>query len=229
MALGALWDKKAPTIADHDVVYRKMEQVRGDDRDLRVAKSTFFAVTDDKGTVLSSDQDPDVLKGKNLVLAYPALSKAANGDVVETRGSMPETSYKPNAPDLQWLVAAPLRDGAGAVQGLYASGWSMKRLVYHLEETLKHDLLTEAIQTKKAQFKLPLVYVFVFEQNAVFGAPVTPQVNLQMLEGLDLAAKTAAGAYHQVIDITGRTYGLAAARSPKMGPAAGVAVLRSEL
>jgi hypothetical protein len=228
-ALGALWEKKAPTLVDHDAVYRKMEQVRGDDPSLRVAKSTFFALTDDKGVVLSSDQDPDILKGKNLVQAYPALSKVAGGEVVETTGSMPETAHKPNAADLEWLVAAPIPDATGAVRGMYASGWSMKRLCYHLEETLKHDFLTEAIQTKKDRFKLPLVYVFVFDGAATFAAPVTPDINRTTIEKLDLSAKTAAGVYHQVIEITGRSYGLAAARAPKMGSCAGVAVLRSEL
>jgi hypothetical protein len=39
-AFGALWDKKAPTIADHDAVYRRMEQVRGDDADLRIDRKS---------------------------------------------------------------------------------------------------------------------------------------------------------------------------------------------
>jgi hypothetical protein len=226
--LATLWETKAPTMADHGPVYRRMEEVRNNDRDLRVAKSTFFAVTDAKGDVLSSDQDPDSLQGKNLVLAYPALSKARDGELVETTGAMPETAVKPGAPDEQWLVAAPVRDGAGAVRGIFASGWSMIRFTYHLEETLKHDFVTQAIREKRNQYKQPLVYAFVFVGKKVYGAPVTPIVNVRVLEALDLPARTAAGPHQQVIEITGRRFGLGARRAPKLGPDAGVAVLRSE-
>jgi hypothetical protein len=64
----------------------------------------------------------------------------------------------------------------------------------------------------------------------VYGAPVTPLLNSQTLEGLNLLGKTDHGiAFHQQLEITGRGYGMAAARTPKMGQDVGVAVLRSEI
>jgi hypothetical protein len=77
---------------------------------------------------------------------------------------------------------------------------------------------------------VPLVYVFAFHGPKVYGAPVTPLVDAQTLEGLDLLRTTDNGLlFQQQLDITERGYGVAARRTPKMGPDAGVAVLRSEI
>jgi len=91
------------------------------------------------------------------------------------------------------------------------------------------DLVEDALKAGDSRTKLPLVYVFVFAGSKVYGAPVTPLVNCESLQGLDLVAKTEGGAFHQQLEITGRGYGLAARRAPKMGPDVGVAVLRSEI
>ena len=123
-----------------------------------------------------------------------------------------------------------MRDRSGVVRGVYVSGWSLRRFAYHLEEALKHDLLADALKSGESRTKMPLVYVFVFAGAKVYGAPVTPLVNAQALEPLALPAKTAGGdVFHQQLEITGRGYGLAARRAPKLGPDAGVAVLRSEI
>jgi hypothetical protein len=229
-ALGQIWDGKADPQADPGSLRRALESVRNDDRDLSVAKGTFFAVADDKGVVLRSDQDPDQLAGKSLTAAYPALAKVLAGEVVETRGSMPETAGARTGADEQWVIAAPVRDAQGVVRGLYASGWSMRRFAYHLEEALKHDLVTEALRAGDSRTKLPLLYVFVIAGPKAYGAPVTPAVNSDALEQLGLAAKTDNGiVHHQRIDITDRAYGLAARRAQKMGADIGVAVLRSEI
>ena len=113
---------------------------------------------------------------------------------------------------------------------MYVSGWSLRRFAYHLEETLKHDIVEDALKAGDSRTKVPLVYVFVFAGPKVYGAPVTPIVNSEFLQGLNLAAKTeAGGVFHQQLEITGRGYGLAARRAPKMGADIGVAVLRSEI
>jgi hypothetical protein len=225
-ALGQLWAGDADPKADPGAVWRAMNRVRDQNRDLTVAKSTFFALTDDKGTVIRSDQDPDVFAGKSLTAAFPALVKVLSGETVETLGTMAEAAGARTGGDQEWVSGAPVRDRAGVVRGIYATGWSLRRFAYHLEETLKHDFTEEAL---KGSFKVPLVYVFVFVGSKVYGAPVTPLVNAEELEKLDLVAKTVDGrTFHERIEITGRAYGLGAMRSPKLGADAGVAVLRSE-
>lgn len=228
-SLGPVWDGKKDPLADPSQARRALDRVRDENRDLAVAKSTFFALTDDKGTVLRSDQDPDHLASKSLIASYPALAKVLAGEAIETRGSMPETAGARTGGDEQWLAAAPVRDAQGTVRGIYATGWSMRRFAYHLEEALKHDMTTEALRAGEKHVKLPLVHVFVLAGSKVYGAPVTPLVNGETLEKLDLAGKLAGDAvYHQTIEITGRGFGLAARRTPKMGADIAIAVLRSE-
>jgi hypothetical protein len=229
-ALGQIWEGKGDPHADPGSVRRALEKVRNEDHDLEIAKSTFFALADDKGTVFRSDQEPDQLAGKSLVASYPALVKVLAGEATEVRGSMPETAGARTGGDEQWVASAPVRDGSGMVRGMYVSGWSLRRFAYHLEETLKHDMVEDALKAGESRTKVPLVYVFVFAGPKVYGAPVTPIVNSEFLQGLDLAGKTDGGTvFHQQVEITGRTYGLAARRAPKMGADIGVAVLRSEL
>jgi hypothetical protein len=228
-SLGPAWDGQKDLLIDPSAARRALDRVRDEDRDLAVAKSTFFALTDDKGTVLRSDQEPDHLAGKSLVAPYPSMAKVLAGEAIETRGSMPETAGARAGSDEQWVAAAPVLDGQGKVRGIYASGWSMRRFAYHLEETIKHDMTTEALKAGQKQFKLPLVYVFVLAGSKVYGAPITPLVNSETLEKLDLASKTGGDAtFHQTIEITGRGFGLAARRAPRMGADIGVVVLRSE-
>ena len=227
--LGAVLGAKKDPLDDPSLARRALDKVRDENRDLAVAKSTFFAVTDDKGNVLRSDQEPDHWVGKSLVGSYAAMSKVLAGEALEMRGSMPEAAGARLGGDEQWVAAAPVRDAQGAVRGIYATGWSMRRFAYHLEEVLKHDLTADAVRSGEKHFKLPLVYVFVVAGSKVYGAPVTPLVNSETLEKLDLAAKMTDGAvFHQTLEITGRGFGLAAKRAPKMGADIGVAVLRSE-
>jgi hypothetical protein len=228
-SLGQVWDGKKDPMADPSLARKGLDRARDEHRDLAVAKSTFFAMTDDKGTVLRSDQEPDILAGKSLVAAYPEMAKVLAGETIETRGSMAETAGARTGGDEQWVAAAPVRDAQGKVRGIYASGWSMRRFAYHLEEALKSDMLSEALRAGDKNVKLPLVYVFVVAGSKVYGAPVTPLVNTETLQKLDLTSKTADGAtFHQTLEITGRGFGVAARRAPQMGPDIGVAVLRSE-
>jgi hypothetical protein len=122
-ALGQIWEGKADPRADPGSVRRALERVRSDDRDLSVAKGTFFAIADDKGVVLRSDQEPDGLAGRSLTASYPDLAKVLAGEPVEVWGSMPETAGARTGGDEQWAIAAPIRDGAGVVRGMFVSGW----------------------------------------------------------------------------------------------------------
>jgi hypothetical protein len=229
-ALGQIWDAKVDPHADPSSVRRALDRVRNDDRDLSIAKGTFFAITDDKGVVLRSDQEPEQLAGKSLLIGYPGLEKVLAGEPAELRGSMPEMAGAKSGADEQWIIAAPVRDAKGVVRGMYASGWSMRRFAYHLEETLKHDLVTDSLRAGESRTKQPLVYVFVFAGPRVYGAPVTPLLNSETLEGLAPLGKTEGGVtFHQQLEITGRGYGVAARRASKMGADVGVAVLRSEI
>lgn len=228
-SLGPAWAGKKDTVLDPSVARKALDRARDENRDLSIAKSTFFALTDEKGTVLRSDQEPDILAGKSLVGSYPDLAKALAGEAIETRGSMPETAGARTGGDEQWVAAAPVRDADGKLRGIYASGWSMRRFAYHLEEALKSDMTSEALRAGDQHVKLPLVYVFVIAGPKVYGAPVTPLVNAETLQKLDLMSKTSGDTtYHQTIEITGRGFGLAARRAPRMGADIGVAVLRSE-
>jgi hypothetical protein len=228
--LGAIWEGKGSPETDPSSVRRALDRVRNEDRDLEISKGTFFAATDDKGVVLRSDQEPDQLAGKSLMAAFPGLQKVLAGETLEMRGSMAELAGARSGGDEQWLVGSAVRDAKSAVRGAYVSGWSLRRFAYHLEETLKHDLVSEALRAGESRTKQPLVYVFVLAGAKVYGAPVTPLLNAQTLEGLDLLRKTDNGVtFHQQLEITGRGYGLAAARAPKMGPDVAVAVLRSEI
>jgi hypothetical protein len=228
--LGQIWEGKGDPHADPGSVRRALDRVRNDDRDLAIAKGTFFAVLDDKGIVLRSDQEPDQLAGKSLVGPFPAIEKVLAGEILELRGSMLEMAGTRAGGDEEWVIAAPVRDAASVVRGAYLSGWSLKRFAYHLEETLKHDLVTDALRAGESRTKQPLVYVFVFTGSKVYGAPVTPLLNAQTLEGLDLPGKTAdQSVFRQQLVIADRGFGLAAARTPKMGKDVGVAVLRSEI
>lgn len=208
---------------------RSIQGARGAVHDLEVAKSTFFSFADATGTVLRSEADPDMLAGKSVFAAFPPLKKASEpgSGLVEAFGEMQEARGVKTGPDLQWVAAHPVKDAGGQVKGVFVTGWSFRRFAYHLEETAKREL---ADSTKKAGKKLvPLIYVFALKGKKAYGAPVTPDVNAQAIEALDLVAKTASGPYKGTVDITGRMFGLAAQRTPELGDDAAVAVITSEL
>ena len=82
---------------------------------------------------------------------------------------------------------------------------------------------------KKDDANMPLIYIAVFDETGVYGAPKTPEVSEKALEELNLLEKSKSGPAHGTLEITGRSYGYAAERTPKLGPNVGVVVLRSEV
>jgi len=199
----------------------QLDKTRSKIQDLRVAKSTFFALVDLKGTVIRSDQEHDGLAGKNLSQAFPEISRALGGTFVETRGAMEEASGVRGRKDAQWLAAQPV---GSPVKGLYVTGWSFSAYAYRLENQLRSQLRS----TLDQEGKEPLVYVFVVVDGKAYGAPITPEVNAQAIERqafIKTETKTPAKAE---LEITGREFGAAFLSTPGLGAGSGIAVLRSE-
>jgi hypothetical protein len=197
--------------------------------DLDVAKSTFFSLTDPFGIVLRSEADPDLLAQRSIIEAFPVLKKALDPESgnVEAFGEMSELRGVRKGSDVAWVVAHPVKGSAGALKGIFVTGWSFRRYAYRLEQQAKHDLL-EATE-KNDEKKVPLVYVFVLRGAKAYGAPVTPDVNAEALEQLDPLAKAKAGTWRGQLEITGRRFGVAIARTPKLADDTGVAVILSQL
>jgi hypothetical protein len=223
LKLRALYARNADPHQDLPAARSALLRMRRDVQDLTVAKSTFFALADDKGIAIRNDLEEDAMAGQNLVAIFPDLSKALAGSYVATTGKFPGPP-PPSGADKDWIAAAPVKKDDGSIAGILVTGWSFRRFAYHLQETLKHD-----IETKQKNGKLPVLYIAVFDKTGVYSAPQTPQIDDQALVDLDLETKTASGPAQGTLTITDRAFGYAAARIPKMGADIGVAVLRSEL
>jgi hypothetical protein len=211
---------------DLNAVRDALELARRKVQDLRMAKSTFFALADLSGTALRNDQEQDRMAGRPFFASFPALS-GAKDKYVETTGSMPEAAgVRAPRPDGQWVAGVPVVVD-GTTQAIYVTGWSWASYAYRLEFALRGKLRSE-LADKKTE-KEPLVYVFVVAGKAVFGAPVTPEVNATTIAGLDPLSKVKdAETFSVPMEITGRSYGFAVRRAPALGADIGLAVLRSE-
>jgi hypothetical protein len=193
-------------------------------QDLRVAKGTFFAVTDEKGVVVRDDDEQDTLAGKSLLPSFPDLQSALGGKYVETRGSMAEVAGVRGRADGQWVAAAPVLQGTD-VKGLYVMGWSWSAYAYRLESSLSSNLRGALAENEK----MPLVYVYVIVDKAVFGTPISPEVNAQAIAALSPLSNASATAPTSFeLEIAGREFGLAVELTPDLGKDVAVAVLRSE-
>lgn len=200
-----------------------LDRVRNKVQDLRTAKATFFALVDTNGVVLRSDRAPDLLAGKSLLSAFPDLKQGFGGTFVETRGQMDEAAGVRGKPDAQWVAAAPIRVDA-AVKGLYAAGWSWSAYAYRLENQLRSSIRSGLDKGGKE----PLVYVYVVVGKAVFGAPLSPVVNAEVVAAQNFMAVPAADAVTREVEITEREFGIGFVRTPELGKDVGIAVVRSE-
>ena len=223
LKLKTLYARNADPHQDLPSVRSALQRMRRDVPDLTVAKSTFFALADEKGIAIRNDLEEDSMAGQNLVTLFPDLAKAEAGNYVTTSGAFPGP-VRPSGPDKDWLASVPVKKDDGSVAGIVVTGWSFRRFAFHLQETLKHDL-----ETKQQNQKLPVLYIAVFDKSGAYSAPQTPQINEKTLADLDLVTKTAAGPARGTTTIDDRAFGWAAARVPTMGAEIGIAVLRSEL
>jgi hypothetical protein len=202
--------------------------------DLSRAKSTFFAFANTQGIAVRSDLEQDVMAGKDLTNAYPALKKALAGEMyVATSGALGASASAPNLAepdkaDKEWVAGVPVKKGDGTLIGLYVTGWTYRRFAYHLQETLKHDLQQHLMKTGELG-KLPIFYVALFDEKTAYGARGIPPINEKTLVDMNLANKTAAGRISGTVTIDNRTFGWAAERVPKLGDNVGIVVLRSEV
>lgn len=227
--------KKLATLLEPDPgnnlpgLQRAITNSRGAIKDLDVAKSTFFSFADTGGIVLRSEADPDLLARKSVLAAFPELKGALEpaAENVEAFGEMPEMRGVRTGPDTTWVVAHGVKEAGGKVIGMFVTGWSFRRYAYRLEEQAKRDLLEVAQKNKDK--KVPILYVFALRGSKAYGAPVTPDVNAQAVEKLDLGTKLGAGPYRGTIDITGRAFGVAAQKTPDLSGDTGIAVIMSEI
>lgn len=212
-----------PLQDDLQAVREALERARDKVQDLRVAKSTFFALAEPSGVVLRNDQAQDSMAGKNLFESFPALRGALEGKRVETIGQMPEAA-RVKGPDGQWVTAAPVLVD-GKARALYVTGWSWSAYAYRLENSLRSEVRSQVGE----QGKMPLLYVYMVVTDAAYGAPVSPEVNASAIVGQKPLEKLdAAGQWSTRIEITGRDFGLAVQRTPILGEGVAIAVLRTE-
>jgi len=200
-----------------------LEKARNKVQDLRVAKSTFFALVAPNGVVIRNDQPQDRMVGKDLFASFPGLKPALAGPYTEARGSMPEAAEVRGRPDGQWVAAVAV--GPAPARALYATGWSWSAYAYRLENALRSEARGKESQGQK----VPLLYAYVIVGSGVFGAPVSPDVNAKAVSDQALLGKLHGTEPTSVeLEITGRGFGLAAVRVPELGDDVALAVLRSE-
>jgi hypothetical protein len=207
-------------------VRKGLQRVRRDVLDLNIAKSTFFALADPSGVAIRNDLEEDVMAGQNLFSVFPGLAKARDG-FVTTTGVFPNASSK-NGPDEDWIAGVPVKRDDGSLGAVFVTGWTYRYFARHLQESLK-DRFTDQARKSGGESKIPVFYVAVFDKTGVYAAPLTPPVDEKALADQSLVDKTASGPAQGAMSITDRAFGWAAVRTPRLAPATGVVVLRSEL
>jgi hypothetical protein len=224
--LEATWAKSGERLGEDPAALRDaMETTRNAVQDLRVAKSTFFALAAPGGVILRNDREQDLMAGKALFEPFPALARAAQGDYVEALGVMPEAFGVKGKPDGQWVAAQGVKVD-GQIRAIYLTGWAWSSYAYRLEFALRGQVTSELRDKRQ---KVPLLYVFVIVDNAVYSAPVAPEVNAQAIAELaPMSHLKQQDGYSTILEITGRRFGLAAKLAPVFGSGVAIAVLRSE-
>jgi hypothetical protein len=206
------------------VAREALQKARNKVQDLRIAKSTFFALVAPSGLVVRNDQPQDRMAGKNLLEAFPGVRSALSGGYTETRGSMLEAAEVRGKTDGQWLAAMPVRQGA-TTRALYVTGWSWSAYAYRLENAAR-SAVRGSLKEKE---KMPLLYAYVIVEDGVYGAPVAPEVNARAIRDLNLLGKLRPGEpYSAELEITGRGFGLGVELVTELGDKVAIAVLRSE-
>ena len=214
---------------DPNGVAKALARVRAKVQELRVAKSNFFALVEPGGSVVRSDQEQDRLVSRALLKHYPGLKAALGGKYVEALGSMPEAAeVDKSRKDGQWVAASPVVVD-DKPRGLYVTGWSWVSYADRMEFRLRGAVRTQLADAPQGSQNEPLIYVFVIVGERAYGGPATAVVSMDAIAKLRLLGKLDRDAVHsEVIELTGRKYGLAAKRAPALGKDIAVVVLRSE-
>lgn len=218
--LQELWTNSA-TVLDPEAARDALVKARSKVQDLRVAKSTFFAVAELSGIVVRNDLQLDMMAGKNLLTAFPALAAAVEKGYAETTGSMEGAHGTEGKADGQWIAAAVVKRD-GDAKGLYVTGWAWTLYARRLEEALKSQMWDEE------KGKKPLFYVVIIRGDQVYGTGPAPQVNLDAVAKLEPIKNANQGHFQTKLEITGREFGFAAQMAEALGPQVMIGVLRSE-
>jgi hypothetical protein len=218
------WAEGPDLTTDPEAARAALIQAQNQVQDLRVAKSTFFALTSLDGIVVRNDREQDLMAGRPLFPSFPGLARAADG-YVEALGSMPEAHGVNGKPDAEWVAARGI-EVAGRVRGLYVTGWAWSSYAYRLEFALRNQIDSELRGTRD---NVPLIYVFVIVGDDAYGAPKSPEINGRSIaERRPLDNLSPDGSFSGLLEITGRTFALAVRPAPELGPRVALAVLRSE-
>jgi hypothetical protein len=224
--LAKQWADEPDPLTDPEAARRLLTRAHDKVQDLRVAKSSFFALATLDGKVVRNDREQDRMAGRPLFPAFPDLAKAANGGYVEALGSLPEAHGVKGKPDAEWVAAKAVMVG-GAPRALYVTGWAWTSYAYRLEFSLRNQVELELRGTRQ---NVPLLYVFVIVGTDVYGAPASPEVSAQTIASRDpLAHLSPQGSFSTLLEITGRTFALGVQAAPDLAPRVAIAVLRSEL
>lgn len=211
--------------ADPEAARDAIHHARNKVQDLRVAKSTFFALADLSGKVIRNDREQDLMAGAALFPAFPALAKAANGAYVEALGILPEAHGVKGKPDAEWVAAVGV-DVGGQVKGLFVTGWAWSSYAFRLEFALRNQATSELMGRRE---NMPLLYAFVVVGDQVYGSPESPEVNAQAIARLaPLSQLGGDGSFFTLLEITGRRFALGVQAAPGLAEGVAVAVLRSE-
>jgi hypothetical protein len=219
----ALFAAASPEVPAFDNARDALQKARDKTQDLRVAKSTFFAVALADGKVLRNDQKQDLMAGKSIFPAFDAIKPALSQGYLEGHGKMPEAN-RVKGEDGQWVAAVPVKRGADAV-GYYLTGWSWSAYAYRLQMALRSAILSRT----ETGGKVPLTYVYVLVHGQAYGAPTAPLVTAKVLSEGHFADKVkGAKSYSEVREIEGRVFGIGIAPAPSLGPDVAIAIVRSE-
>lgn len=221
--LTALFEEAHPELPDPESAKTSLGNARRKVQDLRVAKSTFFAVAAPDGRILRSDGETDEMAEKNIFESFPELKQARSNGYVETSGSMKEAASV-RREDAQWAAAVPVKLD-GEVAGVYVTGWSWSAYAYRLETAIRSQVLGNTAEGDK----VPLLYVYVIVGESIYGAPVAPMVNAEAIMKLSPLEKLSGDEiFSSPLEIDGRQFGVAVKRVPQLGDDVAIAVLRSE-
>jgi hypothetical protein len=224
--LAKVWADEANPLGDPEAARRLLSRAHDKTQDLRVAKSTFFALASLDGTVVRNDREQDRMAGRPLFPSFPDLARAASGDYVEALGSLPEAHGVKGKPDAEWVAATGVRVG-DSLKALYVTGWAWSSYAYRLEFSLRGQVERELRGTRR---NVPLLYVFVIVGADVYGAPESPEVNARSISERDpLAHLNPQGSFSALLEITGRPFALGVQAAPDLAPRVAIGVLRSEL
>jgi hypothetical protein len=218
-----LFAAAAPEVPAFDAARDALLKAREKTQDLRVAKSTFFAIALPDGKVLRNDQKQDLMAGKSIFPAFAAIQPALAQGYLEGRGKLPEANGV-KGDDGQWVAAMPVKRGADAV-GYYITGWSWSAYAYRLQLALRSTILSRT----KAGGKVPLTYVYVLVEGQAYGAPTAPLVTAKVLSEGHFGDKLkGAPSYSEAREIEGRMFGIGVAPASALGKDVLLAIVRSE-